>query len=59
MVNKVKKSTHNPLKQESRVFKRTPAPRLIKMICSECGIEVKVLKGSRCYHCGCVMEEIK
>jgi len=31
------------------------APKLVKMLCEECGETIEVLKDSICQHCGCRM----
>ena len=38
---------------------RPKQPRLIKMLCEECGETIEVLKDSICQHCGCRMTVYK
>jgi transposase len=51
---KVIKVAEKPLKTAVRASN----PHITELVCSECGQRIGVVDGSKCWHCGCVMDKV-
>jgi len=49
-----KKVAQKPLKTPVSMSK----PHITEFICAECGQKIGVVDGSKCWHCGCVMDNV-